>query len=143
MGGRMGRGPGSSAVESPDCDSDCATAVLVARATKIKATKAGMTARERSRNIRDDVDDETDDRRNEKKREDRMDKGDAAYPHRGDGDIRRLIAYGNRKRIIHKIPEVRRRALGKLEPHVISQLAVDDMVVVVEAHVMKTKIKMG
>jgi hypothetical protein len=33
--------------------------------------------------------------------------------------------------------------LGKLEPHVISQLAVDDMVVVVEAHVMKTKINMG
>src|SRR6516162_10819193 len=69
-----------------------------------------------------------------------MHKCNAAYPHRGDGDIRRLIAHGNRKGVIHEIPEVGRRALRKFEYQLVGQFAVDDGVVVVEAYVMKPKI---
>ena len=98
-----------------------------------------MTAAELSHDIRDDVDYETDDRGNEEKRENRVQEGDAAYPHRGNGDIGGLIAHGYSKRVIHKIPEVGRPALGKL----ISQFALDDGVVVVEAHVVEAKINMG
>src|SRR6516164_9908650 len=139
----LGRGAGGSATVSPDWDWDCAIAETAVTATAISATEAEMTARTRSRNIRDDVDHETDDRANKEKRKDRVHQSDATDSRRGDGDIRRLITHRDRKRVIHEIPEVGRRAFGKLEPQVVDQLAVDDRVVVVELHVVKTKINVS
>src|SRR6516162_2914590 len=86
MGLCLGRATGGPAAVSPDCNADCAIAELATRVTTIAATEVGMTARKRSRDIRDHVDHETDDCRNEQKRKDRMQQGDAADSHRGYGN---------------------------------------------------------
>src|SRR5215472_6805033 len=147
----FGRGAGGSATVSLDWDWDwdCAITEPAVSAAAINAIATWMAPRlhiireRRSSNIRDYVHHETNYRSNEEKRKNRMHEGDAADPGRGDSDIRRLIAHGNRKRVIHEVPEVGRRAFGKLEPQVISAFAVDDRVVVVELHVVETKIDMG
>src|SRR6516165_3437412 len=115
----LGRGAGGSPTVSPDWDWVCAIAAPAATATTISAAQAAMIGCERSCNIRDYVDYETDDRADKEKRKNRMHEGDPADPRRGDSNIRRLIAHGNRKGVIHEIPEVGRRAFRKLEPQVI------------------------
>src|SRR6516162_8341227 len=147
----LGRGAGGSATVSLDWDWDwvCAITEPAVSATAINAIATRMAPRlhiiheRRSSNIRDYVHHETNYRSNEEKRKNRMHEGNAADPGRGDGDIRRLIAHGNRERVIHEVPEVGRWALGKFEPQVVSHLSVDDRVVIIELHVMETKINMG
>src|SRR5271166_6702655 len=94
----------------------------------------------RSCNVQDNVDRKTDYHGEEKRRKNRMYKGDAANLHRRDRDIRGRIAHGNRKSIIHEIPEVRRLTLGNLEPLLIGKFAAGDGVLVVKTHVVKPKI---
>src|SRR5271157_2348340 len=105
----MGLGTGGIrrglAEPSLELDADCAVAGLAARKITITVTEARVTARERSCDIRDYVDHKADDCRHEEKRKNRMQQGDAAYPHRGDGDVGGLKAHGYRERVIHEIPE--------------------------------------
>src|SRR6516165_10186333 len=139
----LGRGKGGPATVLSDWGWDCASAEPPVNATTINAVEAAMTARKRSCNIRDYIDDEADDRADEEKRKNRMHQGDATDPRRGDGYVGCLITYGNRKRVIHEVPEIRSRAFGKIESRLIGRFTVDDRVVVVELHVVKPKINMS